>query len=382
MCRTTCMLKFSRLFFLLSLVILGAYIGSRQYFGVLDSLAFWGGVQVFLEGGDPYDFGQVSQFLSSHFTNILNSQRFVSPPWTLALLTPIFAADFERSRIVLSIISLTLYLFSVYRLTLLWGRIPWLGVCAVWAYLPLWVCLYFGQISVLLLLGVVLALEWIQGRDQPWWKWALALALLALKPQGSLLVMPFLFVEGIRRLSRREWVALVGCAGVTIVVLLPFLRYLPAWLETFLFSSSHRTATLSVYVQDAGALLGYHSALWLWVLPMLSLVTLVILRVRINDATSFLLVLMLSQLTASYVWVYDSCALMPLFYAMIGAAIVMKEPMWRRALGIVSLSIAVFPVYLVIDSDFSFMRMHNLAMSIAALALLPGLRSYLTSRMG
>jgi hypothetical protein len=122
--------------------------------------------------------------------------------------------------------------------------------------------------------------------------------------------------------------------------------------------------------------LGYDTPLLLWALPIASVAGLGALGVRTTGALSLLLVLLLSQLTAPYLWVYDACALMPLFYALIGAAYTMKEPRWRRLIGILFTSVAIFPVYLALDSDFSFMVMHNVCLAIAAVFLLPGVRGY------
>jgi drug/metabolite transporter (DMT)-like permease len=71
---------------------------------------------------------------------------------------------------------------------------------------------------------------------------------------------------------------------------------------------------------------------------------------------------------------------MPLFYALLGAIMAMPEPRWRRYVGIIFTSVSVFPIYLAIDSDFGFMRLHNVCLAIAAVLLLPGLRKYLEAK--
>ena len=237
--------------------------------------------------------------------------------------------------------------------------------------------MYFGQFSVFLLLGTVLLLEWIQSTDRPWWKWTAAMAVLAIKPQGFIVATPLLVLEFIRTSSAADKARAVGTFSLIALLSAPLLAYLPEWTVSNHFSHQHRSATISSYARDLGIWLGYDSPLWLWTLPVASLAVLFACRVRIHDSLSLLLVFTLSQLIAPYIWVYDSCALMPLFYALIGAVGTMKEPRWRWHLGIVFMSVSVFPIYLAINPDFSFMRMHNVCLAIAAVLLLPGVRAYL-----
>jgi hypothetical protein len=292
-------------------------------------------------------------------------------------MLPIYVWPFPVAKFLLAFTSLSLYYLSILRLKKLWPPLPRYAPLLMWGYIPLLATLYFGQFSVFLLVGAVLLVEWIESPNRPWWKWALAMALLSIKPQGFIVAAPFIIREFVRTASPRDVARTVGFFLLLAPLSTPLLVYLPEWLTSNRFSHHLRTATLSTYVRDCGALLGYDSPLWLWALPLASVVFIVVTRVRVIDSSSLLLVLAISQVTAPYLWIYDACALMPLFYALIGAAYIMHEPRWRRFIGIIFTSIAIFPVYLAIDSDFSFMVMHNVFLTIAAVFLLPGLRGYL-----
>ena len=359
---------------LLTVVIL---LGQVRYFGLYDLLPLWGGVHVFLDGGNPYDFETLKNQISSVLPGIPETQHFVSPPWTLTFIVGLFAGSFNASRVLLIALSISAFYISIIRLQRMWGVLPRPCTFILWGYIPLWACLYFGQLSVFLLLGTVLALEWIQDPKPRWWKWAIALTLLALKPQGFLLAFPFLIGEFLRRSSRREQIYLVGYAAVIVALMSPSLTYLSSWLGTASFSYSQDSATLSRYVRELGESLGNGSALFLWILPVVAFLILARRGLCIKDSHFFLIIILLCQLTAPYIWVYDSCALMPLFYAYMGTLGQQRIPLQRRRLALILTSLSVLPAYMAISPDFKFMVMHNVALAGAFLALSPELRRYL-----
>jgi hypothetical protein len=360
------------IFFMVSL-----WVARHPVFGVFDSITHWGAIQLFLSGEDPYNFEALRELLSDRMRDVPVSQRIGGHPWTLTFMLPFYAWSFPVAKLLLAFTNLSIYHFCVTRLTRLWHpSTPFLPLL-MWLYIPFLATLYFGQFSVFLCLATVLLLEWLASTDRPWWKWTSAMALLAIKPQGFIVAAPLLALEFIRTSCSKDRLRALGTLSVVGLITSPLLIYLPEWFASNRFSHEHRSATLSCYIRDIGVFIGYDSPLWLWALSLSSLAVLFALGVRITEPVSLLLVLALSQLSAPYIWVYDSCALMPLFYALIGASVTMNEPRWRRYLGIAFTSVAIFPIYLAIDPDFSVMRMHNVSLAIAALLLLPGLRGYL-----
>jgi hypothetical protein len=356
------------------------WIALNPIFGTFDSVTHWGAIQLFLSGGDPYNFEALREILSDKLRDLPLSQRIGGHPWTLTVMLPFYAWPFPISKFLLAFANLSVYHLCVTRLTRLWRPLPALTPLLMWLYFPLLVTLYFGQFSVFLCLGTVLLLEWLASSNRPWWKWTLAMLLWAIKPQGFIVAAPLLVCEFIRTSSTKDRLRAAGTGLVTALTAMPLLVFLPQWIASNRFSHEHRSATLSCYMRDLGVSLGYDSPLWLWALSLTSIVVLFALRVRITEPLSLLLLLALSQLVAPYLWVYDSCALMPLFYALLGAIMAMPEPRWRRYVGIIFTSVSVFPIYLAIDSDFGFMRLHNVCLAIAAVLLLPGLRKYLEAK--
>lgn len=353
------------------------WISLDPIFGVFDSITHWGAIQLFLSGDDPYNFEALRALLSEKMRNVPASQRIGGHPWTLTFMVPFYAWPFPIAKFLLAFTNLSVYHLCVTRLTRLWRPLPPFTPLLMWLYFPFLVTLYFGQFSVFLCLGVVLLLEWLASSNRPWWKWTVAMALFAIKPQGFIVAVPLVALEFIRTSSTKDRLRAIGTVSLIVLISSPLLTFLPEWIASNRFSHEHRSATLSCFVRDLGLALGSDSPLWLWVLSLSSIAVLFALRVRIREPRSLLLLLTLSQLTAPYIWVYDSSALMPLFYALLGAIMAMPEARWRRYVGIIFTSVSVFPIYLAIDSDFGFMRMHNVCLAIAALALLPGLRGYL-----
>jgi hypothetical protein len=330
-----------------------------------------------LHGGDPYNFEALRELLKERMPHVPSFQRIGGHPWNLTFMLPFYAWPFPIAKFLLAFTNLSVYYLCVQRLSKVWPPLPRFTPLLMWGYLPFLATLYFGQFSVFLLLGTVLLIEWLGSTNRPWWKWALAMALFAVKPQGFIVAAPLLLIEFLKTTSTRDWAYAFGFFALLVVVSSPLLVYLPEWFSLNYFSYQHRSATLSTYARDLAELYGFTSPLWVWALPTISLATLLALRVRVTDATSLLLTLTLSQLTAPYLWIYDATALMPLFYALIGAIAVMKGPEWRRQVGILFASISIFPIYVAFDSDFSFMLMHTVCLAIAAMMLLPGVRGYL-----
>lgn len=370
------------LFTLVIFALLSLAITFHPLLGVFDSVAYWGALQIFLHGGDPYNFEELERQLAGILRQVPHSQRIGGHPWTLTFTIPFYLWPFPIAKFLLAFTNLSLYYLCIRRLESLWHPLPRFASLLMWGYIPFLATMFFGQFSIFLLLGTILLIEWLESTERPWWKWAIGMTLLAIKPQGFVVVAPLLAREFLRTSSAKDRRYAVGMFVLVTLLSSPLLTYLPEWFSSNRFSHQHRTATLSSYARDLGALLGYDSALWLWALPAISLGTLLALGVRVTNTPSLLLILTLSQVTAPYLWVYDACALMPLFYALIGAVQCMKEPGWRRHLGILFSSVAIFPIYLTFDSDFSFMRMHNVCMGIAAILLLPGLREYLRKHRG
>jgi len=357
--------------------VVSLWITRSPLFGVFDSLTHWGAVQLFLQGHDPYDFDALRALLSERMKNVPLSQRIGGHPWTLTFMLPFYAWPFPLAKFLLAFTNLSVYHLCIVRLGKMWNPLPRFTPLLMWLYIPFLVAMYFGQFSVFLALGTVLLLEWIQSENRPWWKWTAAMALLALKPQGFLVAAPLLGLEFLRTTSPTDRVRTIGVFALLAVISSPLLVFFPEWIASNHFSHDLRTATLSTYVREAAGFFGYDSPLWLWALPALASGALLARGVMITNAPTLLVVLLLSQLTAPYIWVYDACALMPLFYALIGAIATMKEPRWRWHLGGIFASVAIFPIYLSIDSDFSFMVMHNVSMGIATALVLPGVREYL-----
>lgn len=362
-----------------AIALLGAalLLAQMRAVGIVDGIALWSGVQVYLEGGDPYDFQQLSQKLLASFQSTRISERFVNPPWTLPLLTPLFAWDFATSRFLLILTGLGALWFSISRLQKLWPPLDLPNTPLMWVFFPCVASIYCGQLSFLPLLGVILSLEWISNRGQPWWKWYLAMICMSCKPQGVYLVIPLLCVQFFRRASRRELTSVVVITSLAAALFLNTLSLVPSWLHATTFLYTLRTSTLSTCIRDGAAALGYNSPLTLWILPLVALTVVAARRVKLDTSESLLLATLVSTLTAPYVWVYDYSALLPLFFAVIGTLQYESMSRLRRYSAILLIPLVVIPLYIAFSAPLGSFLLLPITLSLITFILLPPLTNYL-----
>lgn len=129
-----------------------------------------------------------------------------NPPWLLALLLPLTWLSFDRASWVWFVTNLALIFASS---TLLWNyyatrvntlRHVWLGWLAAFLFIPTLTTLFIGQISLLVLIGLVGFLWfWKRGMGgktavSPFLA-GLSLSLTTVKPHLVYLVLPLLFLE-------------------------------------------------------------------------------------------------------------------------------------------------------------------------------------------
>ena len=292
-----------------------------------DTIAFWGGVQLFLGGSNPYDPVLLLPIQQSAVNSITTPQYFFNPPWSLALLVPLFAPPFETSRFILSVSNVVGFLYAIAWCQKRWGAIPSRWSILLPLYTPFIACQLIGQLSIAPLIGLLLVIDDTKVKQHPA-KLALGLYLCSIKPQGLYLVILaaifFIFKrDGIIRLLR---VALY--ASPLLVLMLYRADLLDSWIQTFSYSSRWRTSSTTTYLRDLLLAYAPHYANLFWLYQVTVIVAVFAVGVGTffkND--NFLLLLLLSVLTAPYAWLYDFCVLLPVFYFSLLNFV--KQP-WQR----------------------------------------------------
>lgn len=331
---------------LLCIVAVALLLSSTPTVGKLDAIAIWSGIQVYLQGGDPYDFQQLSRLLREHFASSRTSERFSNPPWAIPLLIPLFQWSFETSRFLLLVANLGAVAWCIVKLRRAWGPIPWVSTLPLWLYFPGLASLYCGQLSFLPLIGILFGIECVSSRETPWWKWCVAMLCLAIKPQGVYLAIVCLAIEFARRARGADIAKVVCVGGVFLAVVCPRpLSYLSSWSRAVEFLYTLKVFTLSTGLRDALELLGISSPISRWLLPISMILGSLLLRIRIQTPFELMITVLISCATAPYIWVYDFTALLPLSFLCLAALSSESISPLRRALGVVLSTITVAPLY-------------------------------------
>jgi len=205
--------------------------------------------------------------------------------------------------------------------------------------------LYVKQIDPLVLLGIVGFLHF-QERKQ-WWLAGLALALIAIKPH---LVYVFWVALIVWIVEKRQWrVILGGAAGGAVVIIIPLMFVLGIFAQYFgLYSTNAvpkpfdwKTPTLSTAL---GLIFGLDN-LWVrYVPPALTLIWFIFYwrkqRIDWNWTEQMPLLLLVSQATTVFAWVWDQILLLP---------VLISGAVWATRGGLTRIVVAALVGFLVID---------------------------------
>ncbi len=127
-----------------------------EMIGTRDLIAFWGGVHVFMKGGNPYDFGQLLAVQQQAMPTLKSEQYFLNPPWAIPIFMPFMIWSFQASRILWFLFNATAFILPTLLLhhTLKLCRIT--AVNFTIAFLPGIMMLWYGQLSFMIYLSLLL----------------------------------------------------------------------------------------------------------------------------------------------------------------------------------------------------------------------------------
>ena len=188
-----------------------AWENPPQMVGVRDYIAYWAGFQVFRNGGNPYRkkevFSYQEQLMSAWEVPQDEPQVFLNPPWAFVLLAPVLFLPFEVGRILWLVLNtgfalcIGWVLLGYFNRSTKSRREDGLGVLlGSFAFLPSLMCIWVGQLSLLVTLFLVLTFVAI-ARERDFFA-GLCLIPVSLKPHTAFLVILLL---GIWILRERRW---------------------------------------------------------------------------------------------------------------------------------------------------------------------------------
>jgi len=277
-----------------------------------DFIAYWSASHLLSQGKNPYD---VPALLSVE-REIGWTQEYPymawNPPWLHLLLLPYARLPFTKAVSLWLITNIALiYICSVslWRLfsTEKGQRVWWVAPLVAFAFVPTLVTLTTGQVSTLVLLGIVGSVFFItRGRDS---LGGLMLFLTTIKPQLVYLFLPVAFLW---LAIERRWKPFITF-GVTLLAALSFLFWrLPSWLDPYL--TTMRSPLLKWESPTIGGVMSHYLGadlgkyLGIIVLPV---VLYLILRnkERLDIRTTTSMILLLSLPTSIFGWSYDQVIL-------------------------------------------------------------------------
>jgi hypothetical protein len=148
-----------------------------------DFVEYWAAGKLNLIGGNPYSPEELLplQFQVGRHHGI--PVMMWNPPWTLAVIMPFAYLDYPFARFLWFLGHTAILVFCANYLWRYYGGAndkAWVAILITLTFLPSLFALKTGQISALLLLGLVCFLSWIERRT--WGLLSLAILLMSIKP--------------------------------------------------------------------------------------------------------------------------------------------------------------------------------------------------------
>jgi len=342
-------------------LILAVWLGAERvaapsFVRADDFVAYWAAWRINLSGGNPYDPEQLLLLQRAIDATEVEAVMIWSPPWMLVMAMPFGWLDYPLSRTLWLLLSIIIVFVCANQLWLLYGGsrdTRWIGWIVGFTFAPVLDGLQKGQTSVLLLLGVVGFLYFIQRRNG--WLAGICLALLGVKPHTLYLyVLAALFWS----VSRRQWSVLAGSALTLLAATAIAWVINPGVIGQYLEAVSNyppsglATPTLG----GISRFLFGPQRFWIqFVPPAIGLVWLIYYWLQRRKVWDWLaqapLLILVSNVTTAYGWTWDQ---IPGLVAVIQIANLLIPLRREFKTG------AVFAAYLVIDCLALFIRGNQL----------------------
>ena len=318
-----------------------------------DYSQFWAAGSLNRSGENPYSPDEINE-IKSRLSGLDEAPQVVAiaynPPWALPVFMLFSLLEYTFSRLLWLIVSTGILIYCADRTWRSYGgsdKLRWVPLLVAFTLGPTYLLLRQGQLTPLVLLGIVGFLYHVEIKSSDWLAGAFA-ALVTIKPQLFLLFWIALVFWVIQR---RRWKVLLGMGlalGISTLVGTAFNRSLLAqYLPTVL---NYRptvwfTPTIGSYLR----ILFGQDRVWLHFVPSLAGILWFLVRWRSHRAgwrwsAELPPLLLVSLLTVPYGWTYDYVLL---YAAMIPMAAVMVRSRDRRILILVAAAyFAINLVYL------------------------------------
>ncbi|MFQ5594683.1 MAG: glycosyltransferase family 87 protein [Anaerolineae bacterium] len=284
--------------------------------GTTDLVAYWTAGQLLLAGQSPYDFDRLYQLQLELGSQDMVPTSVWNPPWLLLWIFPLLLLAFPLAAMVWLVLNFGLIIACG---TFIWRTLAGpsaarqIGIAwiATVTFLPALFTLGMGQISTIVLLGVV-GFLYFASRDRDFLA-GLCLALTTIKPHVVYLLwitVAWWIIAG------RRWKTAAGVAGLLLPSVGLLLLRWPASVSGYLTVLQHPPVSYAApTVGIVLRLLVFGGADGTQFLPSLAaglavLGYLLIRRPTLNWKTAISPLLLLSVATAAYGWSFDFIVLL------------------------------------------------------------------------
>lgn len=299
----------------------GSWENPIQLFGTRDFIAFWAGIRVFLQGGNPYDDLLVFAVQKPIHPQLVEAQVFLNPPWAILPMLPLGYFSFSPSSLLWILCNLCFWVGATLGiLVILKGDLTQRAVCGLVGVLsmPAFFNVWMGQLSLAILVASFGAMVGYRTKRDA--LVGFCLALLMVKPH---LVFLFGLAVGLEFIRERRWRIplwfMVFFGSMCIFPLLVRSGIYHEWLGREFSPLQWQTATVSALIRYVVLLLTGEVPSWpAYFMPLTGGVVFAVWYLgrgrRIETDLwfqSFSFLLLVSVICAPYGWLYDFCLLLP-----------------------------------------------------------------------
>jgi hypothetical protein len=289
-----------------------AWENPPELVGTRDLIAFWGGVQVFIKGGNPYNFNQLFEVQKIGLPQLQSEQYFLNPPWAIPLFLPLMYWPFQVTRLLWSLFNISALLTSTLIIrTWFPSNRPLLpnALAATVFFLPAIMMIWFGQLSLFVYLSLVVGFHAYRKKYD--FLAGMLWVPLTLKPHLVYLVALYL---GYRIISEKRWRVVAGASSLLLALNLFVLSFNP---DIFMQYASidrtpliYKSSTLPTLVRIVWLNYNGNQITWpVFGLPLLASGALIAYFIKVrpvfSDAKDMSFYLSLSLFLAPYAWMYD-----------------------------------------------------------------------------
>lgn len=205
-----------------------------------DFAAYWAGARLNLTGGNPYAPDQILRLEQQVGWPRAEPLQLYNPPWALAVVMPFSLPSYPIGWLLWLTLTLGVTVFCIARCWRLyggWRRYRALALLVGFAFVPTLMMFLVGQISALLMLGIVGFLHF--EREKRWFLAGVLSALTFIKPQMLYLFWLALLLWAVKE---RRWMTLLSvalaCAVATTLAWLPNRAVIGQYLASLVNSSA------------------------------------------------------------------------------------------------------------------------------------------------